>query len=113
MVKVWKFDPKQLPGDVESAEPEELQGFSNAIVDGIADAIDEVRRRKRRPFVLFIQGITITMAFIGVWSMLILMLGHFERGDVLVYVPVIGLMAPAMILVWLFSVIVAKLAGRL
>lgn len=62
---------------------------------------------------LFIQSITITMAFIGVGSMLIMVLGHYERGDALIYVPVIGVMALAMIAEWLFSVIVAKLSGRL
>lgn len=105
MVKAWKFNPAQLTGDVE--EPEDLQGYP------IADAIEELRQSERRPFVLFIQSITITMAFIGVWSMLILVLGHYERGDALIYVPAIGIMAPAMIAVWLFSVIVAKLSGRL
>lgn len=111
MVKAWKFNPKQLTGDVE--EPEDLQGYPNPITDGIADAIEKLRQSERRPFVLFIQSITITMAFIGVWSMLIMVLGYYERGDALIYVPVIGLLAPAMIVVWLFSVIVAKLSGRL
>lgn len=111
MVKSWKFNPAQLTGDVE--EPEDLQGSPNPITEGIADAIEELRQRERRPFVLFIQSITITMAFIGVWSMLIFLLGYFEHGDAMIYVPYIGLLVPAMILVWLFSVIVAKLAGRI
>jgi hypothetical protein len=112
VVKAWKFNPAQLTGDVEEPN-EDLPEFAQGIADGIADAIDEVRQRERRPFVLFIQSITITMAFIGVWSMLIFVLGYVEHGDAMIYVPYIGLLVPAMILVWLLSVIVAKLAGRL
>lgn len=121
MVKAWKFNPAQLTGDVE--EPEDLQGYPNPITDGIADAIEELRQSERRPFVLFIQSITMRVMkeytdnlVIG-WmlSTLFLALGIVAMGTIamLTLNPlVIGLTVVLMLVFWLPTVLLILISVR-
>lgn len=112
VAKIWTFNPQQIESDVE---PLDVSGipYTEAVTPATLNATQKRRLWRRRSFTKFFRSVVIALVFMGVWSAALMGFGYLE-GDWLRYQHLQrNLLIPGMAGVWLFSVIVAKVAGRL
>ena len=108
--KVWRFDPLQIDGDVE-----DVDAFGIPLAEEITpDSPVQRLRFLNRSRTKFAQSIIISLLLFAFWTGGLILIGIAEAQDpwwakdVIIYV-----LASGMAGVWLWSVILAKIFGRL